>query len=347
MSMYNFLDKDPEKNLPKLMNWLDRYISPELLQPQREIFREIIEKKDGNWYQLIVSLWSDIDSEMRKTLFENIVINSNALAASKAEAAREENACNIPWVIAIELGDEEGSLDFDKWDDVIEQAKALGTFVFLFQDERSLNFKEEIIALCNKHRECEFMVLTTGEGLDTAFIKQVLRVKNLIINIKANTIAEMDACADKFAMMHEYKLPYSMSVLYDESTEEQFATEEFFDKLVSYGIKLALLLSEKDGDDKVYRAMQEARKTKPVCTIHFCNDIAITGGCVAGGKYYCHINSKGDVEPCFFVSLSDSNVKECSLLDAYKAPLFKSYYKNNSGCMMQILKKSGYNRPLK
>ena len=36
MSMYEFLDKDPEENLPKLVDWLDSYIDPEVLKPQRQ-----------------------------------------------------------------------------------------------------------------------------------------------------------------------------------------------------------------------------------------------------------------------------------------------------------------------
>jgi len=38
-----------------------------------------------------------------------------------------------------------------------------------------------------------------------------------------------------------------------------------------------------------------------------------------------HINAAGDVEPCAFIHYSDSNIREKSLLECYKSPLFKSY----------------------
>ena len=48
-------------------------------------------------------------------------------------------------------------------------------------------------------------------------------------------------------------------------------------------------------------------------------------GCIAGGKYYCHINPNGDVEPCVFIHYSQANVKEKSLIECLQQPLFKAY----------------------
>ena len=44
------------------------------------------------------------------------------------------------------------------------------------------------------------------------------------------------------------------------------------------------------------------------------------GGCVAGGRIYCHINAAGDVEPC-------ANIREKSFLECLQQPLFKLYRK--------------------
>ncbi|MFR7502941.1 MAG: SPASM domain-containing protein [Faecalibacterium sp.] len=49
------------------------------------------------------------------------------------------------------------------------------------------------------------------------------------------------------------------------------------------------------------------------------------GGCIAGGRNYCHINPNGDVEPCVFIHYSGANIREVSLLDALKQPLFMAY----------------------
>ena len=57
----------------------------------------------------------------------------------------------------------------------------------------------------------------------------------------------------------------------------------------------------------------------------FQNDGEFVGGCIAGGRNYCHINPKGDVEPCVFIHYSGANIREKSLLECLKQPLFMAY----------------------
>ena len=52
------------------------------------------------------------------------------------------------------------------------------------------------------------------------------------------------------------------------------------------------------------------------------------GGCIAGGRNYFHINSAGDAEPCVFIHYSSANIKEVSVLDALRQPLFMAYHNN-------------------
>lgn len=64
------------------------------------------------------------------------------------------------------------------------------------------------------------------------------------------------------------------------------------------------------------------------CNMHctdFQNDGEFAGGCVAGGRIYCHINAAGDVEPCVFIHYSGANIREKSFLECLRQPLFKLY----------------------
>jgi MoaA/NifB/PqqE/SkfB family radical SAM enzyme len=58
----------------------------------------------------------------------------------------------------------------------------------------------------------------------------------------------------------------------------------------------------------------------------FQNDAEFVGGCIAGGRKYFHINANGDVDPCVFIHYSDSNIREKSLLDTLRSPLFMAYH---------------------
>ena len=59
----------------------------------------------------------------------------------------------------------------------------------------------------------------------------------------------------------------------------------------------------------------------------FQNDAEFVHGCVAGGRYYLHINAAGDVDPCVFIHYSNCNIHEHTLLEALKSPLFMAYHR--------------------
>ena len=74
----------------------------------------------------------------------------------------------------------------------------------------------------------------------------------------------------------------------------------------------------------MFHQIRAFRETKPLFTMDFWNDGQYVNGCVAGGKDYLHINANGDIEPCAFIHYSDSNIREKTLLEAFKSPLFMS-----------------------
>ena len=81
---------------------------------------------------------------------------------------------------------------------------------------------------------------------------------------------------------------------------------------------------------------------RSIFVFDFQNDGQYVDGCVAGGRYYCHINPNGDVEPCVFIHYSNANIHEVDLIDAFKQPLFMEYKKgypfsNNHLCPCPML----------
>ena len=57
--------------------------------------------------------------------------------------------------------------------------------------------------------------------------------------------------------------------------------------------------------------------------ISFPGDEKSSGGCVAAGRGFFHINSHGGAEPCPFSPYSDINVRDASLREALHSPLFQ------------------------
>ena len=98
---YAYLDKDPDTNLPKLMELADKMDTANAFAAQRDAIRRAISNPGNNWYRLVRSLWDDVDDNVRKKLFENFAINANFLWAPRRRVAMEQHNCNVPWAILI------------------------------------------------------------------------------------------------------------------------------------------------------------------------------------------------------------------------------------------------------
>lgn len=130
---------DPEENLPKLLSWVDKIDKDDAMLPQRKFLHSIIDDPDNIWYQFILSLWDDIDDDVRVKFFENFIINAGTIGYSRQNKSREKypwailmdptSACNLKctgcW--AAEYGDKLG-MDFDTLDKIVTQGKELGTY---------------------------------------------------------------------------------------------------------------------------------------------------------------------------------------------------------------------------
>ena len=74
--VYSYLDKDPEANLPNLLDMLEKYDkNGQAVTTQVEGIRAALSDPNNNWSKLVKSLWTDIDDEQRKKLVETVVIN--------------------------------------------------------------------------------------------------------------------------------------------------------------------------------------------------------------------------------------------------------------------------------
>ena len=224
--------------------------------------------------------------------------------------------------------------------------------MYIYSGGEPLVRKDDIIALCNKHSDCQFMAFTNGTLIDEDFAKEMLRVKNFVPAISVEgfeeatdlrrgkgTFAQVERA---MKILRENKLPFGVSCCYTSKNVEVIGSEEYFDQMVNWGAKFCWLFTYMPvGKDAVpelmvtdeqrefmYHQVRGFRKTKPIFTMDFWNDGEFVEGCIAGGRRYIHINANGDIEPCAFIHYSDSNIKEKTLLEAYQSPLFMAYHNN-------------------
>lgn len=141
-------------------------------------------------------------------------------------------------------------------------------------------------------------------------------------------------------ILRRNKLLFGISCCYTRRNTEIIGSEAYIDAMIDMGAKFAWfftympvgqdaateLLATAEQREFMYRKIRAYRSTKPLFTLDFWNDGEYVGGCIAGGRYYLHINANGDVEPCAFMHYSDTNIHEHTLLEALQAPLFMAYH---------------------
>ena len=191
---FDYLYKDPENNLLKLMNWADKFSDGEFVS-QRKAIREAIENPAHPYHDYILHIIHDIDPEVMKTLAVNFFINASLIGWSKQEENRAKYNCNVPWAIlldptsacnlhctgcwAAEYGNKL-NLTFDEIDSIIQQGKKLGVYMYIYTGGEPLTRKNDLIRLCEKHNDCVFLCFTNATLIDEKFADEMLRVKNFI-----------------------------------------------------------------------------------------------------------------------------------------------------------------------
>lgn len=179
-----YVDSNPQEAFPKLLDWADKFDKDNLYLTQRQQIRKVMEQPDSNWMRLINSLWTDIDSEVRKVFFRNFIVNASLLGSRKQVANREKYGCNIPWAIlmdptsacnlhctgcwAAEYGNKL-NLSYEELDDIINQANELGTYMFLYTGGEPMVRKNDLLRLCEAHPDCVFSAFIVKSAMSHFF----------------------------------------------------------------------------------------------------------------------------------------------------------------------------------
>jgi MoaA/NifB/PqqE/SkfB family radical SAM enzyme len=361
---YEYIDRDPQNNLPKIVDFLNKFVPSGILDGQLHTVKSILSDPENIWHDYLLSLWSDIDGGIRKSVFESFIINAALKWSDLNAGLQAKHGCNIPWAIlmdptsacnlrctgcwAAEYGDRL-NMSYEELDGIIRQANELGTYFFLFSGGEPLVRKSDLIRLCEAHPDCQFTAFTNGTLIDEAFADELLRVKNFIPAISVEGFKEdtdfrrgsgtFKKVERAMALLKSKRIPFGVSCCYTGRNCKLIGSEEYFDQMIHWGAKFCWFftympvgnaavpeLMVSAGQRRfMYEQVRKFRETKPIFTMDFWNDAEYSGGCIAGGRSYLHINANGDMEPCAFIHYSDSNIREKTLLKALQSPLFMAY----------------------
>ena len=243
-------------------------------------------------------------------------------------------------------------MDYETLDRVMTEAEDIGINFFVISGGEPTVRMDDLISLAKSHNESVFHIFTNGTLITKERAQEFAEIGNMTFAISLEGFEEeTDARRGKGIFkkvmqamdnLREAGVPFGFSGTYTRENTEVLGSDEWIDLMIEKGCLYGWLFTyvPVGGDsDLDYMATPEQRlfmleqverwrNEKPIFIADFWNDGPFVEGCIAGGRNYFHINAMGDVEPCAFVHYANVNIKDTSLVEALKSPLFMEYQKN-------------------
>ncbi|WP_295722791.1 radical SAM/SPASM domain-containing protein [uncultured Methanobrevibacter sp.] len=238
-------------------------------------------------------------------------------------------------------------LTAEEWEDIFRQAKDIGiSFIVLAGGEPML--REDVIICASKFHEILFPIFTNGTMLNEDYLKLYDGNRNLvpILSIEGNKEVTdsrrgegvYNNIVESMDLLKKNNIIFGASLTFTRENLSELLKDDFINQLKDYGCKVIFFieyvpvsgerLDLAPGDierELLSEAIENLRKKhEDMLFLSFPGDEKSSGGCLAAGRGFFHINSHGQAEPCPASPYSDINVKDTSLLEALNSNLFKS-----------------------
>ena len=238
-------------------------------------------------------------------------------------------------------------LSAEEWEDIFNQAKDLGiSFIVLAGGEPMI--REDVIVKASQFDEILFPIFTNGTMLNEDYLKLFDENRNLVPIFSIEGDMEVtdsrrgegvyNQLLDSMDKMKRNNLIFGASLTFTKGNLNNLLSREYINQLMDFGCKVIFFIeyvpvneNTRDlapGDeerDLLLENLEDLRNEyDDMLFLSFPGDEKTSGGCLAAGRGFFHINSHGGAEPCPASPYSDMNVRDLSLLEALNSNLFKS-----------------------
>lgn len=236
-------------------------------------------------------------------------------------------------------------LTSEEWLHIFREADEIGiSFILLAGGEPML--RRDIIEAAGKMQNIIFPIFTNGTYMDDDYFELFDKCRNLIPVMSIEGGKEetderrgsgvYDKLISNMDTFHARGLLFGASVTVTTQNVREVISKEFLDTLTDRGCKLVVYvefvpvtaeskeLAPGDVEREILKeSIARLRDEYPeMVFVSFPGDEKSSGGCIAAGRGFFHINSHGGAEPCPFSPYSDVNVRDTSLRAALHSKLF-------------------------
>lgn len=366
-ALTNFLDNDLINNPKRVINFLSSTGIVKTQKDGRKQINEILEDPENPWHRFIMNMKQDLNDNVRKKLIGNFLLRAGLFGKVTRDRLIKKLDQQIPFAVLMDPTSacnlecigcwaneyaKTDSMSLELLDRIITEGKQIGTYLYIYSGGEPLIRKKDIITLCEKHPECYFLAFTNATLIDDKFAADVARVGNFAPAMSIEGFEEMtdfrrgkgtyEKVIKAMDIMRAHGNLFGFSATYHRLNTEVMASDEFIDLMEEKGCRFGWyftympvgsdarpeLIVTPEQREFMYHSLRASRKKRPMFLMDFWNDGEFVQGCVAGGRKYLHINANGDVEPCAFIHYSNVNIKDTTLLEALRQPIFEEYRKN-------------------
>lgn len=303
---------------------------------------------------------------VKKKIKENFFINECVKGAAQRAKLKSKLGINIPETMVISPTmkcplrcrgcyaaqyAKDADLEYAVFDGLITEAKSMGIYFFVISGGEPFVYPR-IWDLLEKHNDCWFQIYTSGVTMNQENALRLAGLGNVNLCISVEGFEKetdfrrgpghFQKVLKAFANLREAGLPFGFSATATRENNDLIMSENFVEFYKKQGAffgwyfqympigrspNFDLVPTPKQRISRFYK-MFELRKNQDIFLVDFWNDGCLSGGCIAGGRSYLHINHQGDIEPCVFCQISKENIHTTGLLDALtKSTLFKAIRK--------------------
>lgn len=230
---------------------------------------------------------------------------------------------------------------------IIDEGKKMGIYFIVISGGEPFMWKH-IFDLFEIEGDVHFQVYTNGSLVDRNVAKKLSKLGNVVPCISVEGFEkETDSRRGKgsfasiiraMGALREMGVIFGFSATATRENNDLIVSDEFVDFYESRGCFIGWyfnyvpigrkpeidLMPTPEQRIRRRRRLLELRRTRRIILADFWNDGPLTGGCIAGGRSYLHINSNGDIEPCVFTHFAVHNIRSTSLFDAIQSSFFKA-----------------------
>lgn len=255
-------------------------------------------------------------------------------------------------------------LSGQEWGDIFSQAEALGVGFILLAGGEPLT-RMDVLREAGRHRDLLFPVFTNGTMLTHDYLKLFSSSRNLlpVLSIEGGrmiTDARRGAgvhakLMEAMEALNHAGVLFGASVTVTRENINEVTSGKFVRELYANSCKAVIYveyvpvdretaaLAFDDADRRIFesRVKKLRRYQEQLMFLMFPGDEKSSGGCLAAGRGFFHINAGGGAEPCPFSAYSDTSVLHTGLRAALSSPLFMHLQtsgmldgEHNGGCVL-------------